>query len=141
MTFVYDDFNYTLRLEKGERVVESLLKFVREQELRGGWVLGLGGLAWAELGFYDLNAQEYSWTKLDELLELTNLSGNIAWTDDELVLHLHATVADASLHARGGHLREAEVAGTVEVFIHMWDKDGGFTRGHDDQTGLNLLQL
>lgn len=141
MTFTYDEFNYTLKFEKGEAVVAGLLAFVRDQDLRGGWISGLGGLDWAELGFYDLQTQEYTWTKLEEALELTNLTGNIAWQDNEPALHLHATVSDAAMHARGGHLKEAEVAGTVEVFIHMWDKPQGFTRELDEQTGLNLLQL
>ena len=95
---------------------------------------------WAELGFYDLAAQQYNWTKLDELLELTNLTGNIAWQDGEPVLHLHATVSDASMHAYGGHLKEAEVGGTVEVMIHAIVSDG-LTRKLDESTGLNLLDL
>lgn len=136
-----DEFNYTLKLERGELVVEKLTKFVRDNNLRGGWVLGLGGLAWAEIGFYDLEAQEYSWTKIEETLELTNLTGSIAWSGDDPVLHLHATVSDASLHAKAGHLKEAEAGGTVEVFIHMWDKEDGFTRRLDEQTGLNLINL
>lgn len=141
MQSVTDEFNYTLKLERGERVVEKLTRFVRDNNLRGGWVLGLGGLAWAEIGFYDLDAQEYSWSKIEETLELANLTGNIAWDGDEPALHLHATVSDASLHARAGHLKEAEVGGTVEIFIHMWDKEDGFARRRDEQTGLNLLNL
>lgn len=141
MNYVYDDFNYTLRIEKGEQVMKTLLGFVREKNIKGAWVLGLGGLMWAELGFYDLNTQEYAWQKFDELLELTNLTGNIAWQDDKPVLHAHVTVSDASFHAHGGHLREAEAAGTVELFIHVWDDEQGLTRQKDDQTGLNLLQL
>src|SRR5690606_8115805 len=141
MQSVSDEFNYTLKLERGELVVENLIQFVRENNLRGGWVLGLGGLAWAEIGFYDLDAQEYSWSKIEETLELTNLTGNIAWNGDEPALHLHATLSDASLRAKAGHLKEAEVGGTVEIFIHMWDKEDGFTRRRDEQTGLNLLNL
>lgn len=141
MTFLFDGYNYTLRFEKGELVVENLLKFVHEQNVRGGWIVGLGGFAWAELGFYDLATQEYAWTKFDEALELTNLTGNIAWSGDDPALHLHATIADTSLHAYGGHLKEAEASGTVEVFIHRWLRDEGLVRAKDDQTGLNLLQL
>lgn len=141
MKFTQDEFNYTLRFEKGELVVEQLLKFVRDKGIRGGWVVGLGGLAWATLGFYDLSSQQYSWTKLEEPLELTNLTGNIAWQDGEPALHLHATVSDASLHASGGHLQECEAAGTVEVFIHRWLSDDGLRRNRDEKTGLNLLDL
>lgn len=141
MTYTFDTYNYTLRFERGELVVEQLLAFVRKQNLRGGWIVGLGGLAWAELGFYDLQTREYSWKKIDEPLELTNLTGNIAWQDGKPVLHLHATVSDASFHAQAGHLKEAEAAGTVEIFIHRWLDDKGLARQKDDKTGLNLLQI
>lgn len=141
MTYAFDEYNYTLRFEKDELIVEGIKKFVKEHNIRGGWIVGLGGLQWAELGFYDLNAQEYEWSKLEELLELANMTGNIAWQDDDPVLHLHATVSDASMHARAGHLREAQAAGTVEVFIHRWLDGAGLQRKKDDQTGLNLLNL
>lgn len=141
MTFSFDGYNYTVRLNKGELVAENLLKLVREKDIKGGWLVGLGGLTWAELGFYDLESRSYEWTKLDEPLELTNLTGNIAWENGEPKLHLHANVSDTSLHVRGGHLKEAETNGTVEIFIHRWQKDEGLNRDKDEQTGLSLLSL
>ncbi len=141
MVFAFDGYNYTLRFERGELIIENLVQFIKDQQIGGGWVVGLGGLAWAELGFYDLAAKEYDWKKFDTLLELTNLTGNIAWQHNQTVLHLHATISDASFHAHGGHLKEAEAAGTVEVFIHRWLRDEGLQRSKDEATGLNLLDL
>ncbi len=139
MKHAFDGKHYVLLFNKGERVVEGLHEFARERNIQSAWVKGLGGLAWAELGFYDLNVQEYNWTKFDEQLELTNLTGNIAWKDNEPVLHLHATVSDVSMHAHGGHLQEAEVNGTVEIMVHAIG--GKLTRKHDNNTGLNLLDI
>lgn len=141
MTYTFDEYNYTLRFEKDELLLEGLQHFVKEQNIRGGWIMGLGGLQWAELGFYNLKTQEYEWKKLDVQFELSNMTGNIAWQDDEPVLHLHATVADAGLRTYAGHLREAKVAGTVEVFIHKWLKAEGLSRTKDPETGLNVLSL
>lgn len=141
MTFTSDEFNYTLQLRKGELLIETLSKFVTDKKLKGGWVIGLGGLAWAELGFYDTNAQAYLWTRFDEPLELLNITGNISCMDSKPWLHLHATVSDASQYARGGHIREAEVSGTVEILIHKWDDQKGFKRFDDEATGLKLLDL
>lgn len=141
MTYVYDETNYILRFEKDELLVEGLQRFIVEHDIRGGWISGLGGLQSAELGFYNLNAQTYDWKKLNLEFELTNMTGNIAWQDDVPVLHLHATLADAGLQTYGGHLREAKVAGTVEVFIHTWQGAEGLTRMKDTTTGLNILSL
>lgn len=140
MKYVFDGKHYTLRFETGESVVAELSRFVQEHDIKGAWVKGLGGLADAEVGFYDLSAREYHWKKFDEPLELTNLTGNIAWADNEPVLHLHATVSDKDFHAYGGHLKEAEVGGTVEVMIHAINSKK-LLRIQDEQTGLKLLDL
>lgn len=141
MIFSHDGQNYTLRLSRGEYVVEQLKTFVREHNIRGGWVSGIGGLTAAELGFYNLDAKAYEWQVFDEPLELTNLTGNIAWNKDQPILHLHATVADSTFKSGGGHLKEAEVGGTVEILMVVWRNDKGFGRTGDSDTGLNLLSL
>lgn len=141
MTYAFDEYNYTLRFEKGEEFVSGLTNFVREHGIKGGWIVGLGGLSWAELGFYDLEKQQYIWKKFAQPLELANVTGNIAWIDDKPALHFHATISDADYQTYAGHLREAEVAGTVEIFIHRWLDNYGLHRDKDDQTGLNLLSL
>lgn len=138
MNFTKKDDKYLLVFQKDERLVDTLSTFVREQNIRGGWISGLGGLQSVELGFYDLHAQQYVWRQFDVLLELTNLTGNIAYKDDELVLHLHATVSNADYQAYGGHVREAVVAGTVELVIQPWPL---LARTQDELTGLNLLDI
>lgn len=136
-----DSTQYLLRFEKGELLISELTKFIKEKDIQSGWVSAIGGLAWAELGFYDLSSQEYSWQKFEELLELTSLLGNIAWSGDSPVLHLHANVSDASFHAYGGHLKEAEVAGTVELKIGKLGYESRIERTLDENTGLNLLNI
>lgn len=141
MTYTTDEFNYTLVFLKGEEVVQVLLDFIKEKDIKAGWVLGLGGLSQATLGCYALADKTYHWSDVAGDLELTNLTGNMAWQDGEPVLHLHATISDESLVAKGGHLKAAVVAGTVEVLIHTWDSDKRFNRAKDKATGLNLLDL
>lgn len=139
MKYAFDGKHYALRFETGEQLVAELTRFVQEQDIQSAWIKGLGGLASAELGFYDLSAKTYSWVQFDEPLELTNLTGNVARQANEPALHMHATVSDASMHAHGGHLREAVVGGTVEVMLHAIG--GNLTRAFDEATGLNLLDL
>jgi predicted DNA-binding protein with PD1-like motif len=140
MKFQYDGFNWLLRLEKGELLVESLTKLIKDENIRGAWVSGLGGVSWAELGFYSLDTKQYKWKKFEQALEITSLQGNIAWSGEELVLHLHGTFSDDNLQAYGGHVKEAEVAGTCEILLHRWYKPG-LERSEDEETGLKLLDL
>ncbi len=141
MKSVFDGYNYTLRFDRGEKLVESLLAFVREQKIKGGWIVGLGGLSEAELGYYNLGFKNYHWKKYQTLLELASLTGNIAWNGDELALHLHATVSDTDMNTYGGHFKEGIVSGTAEIFIHSWLAQEKLKREHDEDTGLNLLDL
>ncbi len=140
MTHTFDGYNWLVRLDKGERLVETLTEFIKQEKIGGAWVSGLGAAQSAELGFYDLDKQAYNWQKLDQLMEITSIQGNVAWQDDLPVLHLHGTFSDRNLRAFGGHIKELQAGGTVEVLLHRWYK-GQLNRSMDAATGLNLLDL
>ncbi len=140
MTFQFDGYNYLIRLEKGEQLVESLLAFASEHNLPGAWVSGIGGALSAELGFYDLTTQQYRWKKFDQLMEITSLQGNLAWDEDKPIVHLHGALSDSNMQTYSGHIKELEVGGTCELFIHVWNKDQ-IKRTQDPDTGLKLLNL
>lgn len=129
---------WVLRFERGELLVESILKFCQKEGIKAAWLNGLGGLAWAELGFYDLDNKTYYWEKLNQPLELLSLEGNIvADEQDGVRLHAHISVSDEHMNGKGGHLKEAEVAGTVEILVNVLP--GALTRRIDEKTGLKLL--
>ncbi len=140
MTWQFDGYNYLLRFDKDELLIEGLTKFVREQNIKGGWLSIIGGALWVELGFYDLSAKHYRWKKIDQILEITNAQGTLAWGDEKPFVHLHGTLSDEQMQTYGGHIKELSVGGTCEVFLHVWNKDR-LIRGHDEQTGLKLLEL
>ncbi|MDZ7744700.1 MAG: PPC domain-containing DNA-binding protein [Candidatus Saccharibacteria bacterium] len=141
MTYKFDGYNWLVKLDKGDLLVENLTKLVKQENIRGAWVSGLGAALWAELGYYDLDAQEYQWQKFDQLLEITSLQGNVAWSSDEPVLHIHGSFSDKNLQAIGGHVKEVAVGGTCEVFLHRWFGEAGLSRQKDDSTGLYLLSM
>lgn len=141
MKIVNDGYNYVVRLDKGEKLVESLEKYFSGNKIAESyWISGLGAAVWAELGFYDLEKQEYMLKKIVEPLEITALTGNIAWDGDKVILHIHGSFSDKNMKALGGHVKELEVAGTCEMMLHKWYQ-GRLGRKHDDSVGLNLLDL
>ncbi|HSX27338.1 MAG TPA: PPC domain-containing DNA-binding protein [Patescibacteria group bacterium] len=140
MTYKFDGYNWLVRLERGELLMENLTSLVKEQKIGGAWVSGLGGATWAELGFYSLETKDYIWKKLEQALEITSLQGNVARDGEEPVIHLHGTFSDKDMQAYGGHVKELEVAGTCEILLHRW-YEPGLKRTQDDQTGLKLLDL
>jgi predicted DNA-binding protein with PD1-like motif len=140
MRYQFDGYNWLVRLERGEKLVESVTGLVREQNITGAWISGLGAATWAEVGYYDLNNKRYHWKKLEKQLEITSLQGNIAWDGEEPILHIHGTFSDENMLAFGGHIKELETAGTCEILLHRWYKQG-LTRSEDANTGLKLLDL
>lgn len=105
-------------LEKGQKLVASLTEFAKEHQLKGGLISGLGALKNVELGYYELESKEYlRKTFSDEDFELISLTGNISLKDDEPYIHVHACLGNSQFQAIGGHLFEAEVAVTAEIFI------------------------
>ena len=119
MTFSFDGFNYLIRLDKGERLAESLTQFAKETKIEGAWVNGLGGTLEATLGFYDLDKQEYHWQQFDGLRELVSLTGNLAYDEDgKFVFHLHGVLADDRFQTVGGHVKDLVAGATVELFVH-----------------------
>lgn len=140
MTYHFDGYNYIVRLNKDELLVESLTNLVKQESIKGAWVNGLGGAQWAELGFYNLPEQTYQWQRFDQLMEVTSIQGNIAWDNNEPALHLHGTLSDEKYNAIGGHIKELCVAGTVELHLHTIFGEQ-LTRQKDEAIGLNLLHL
>lgn len=136
----FDGYNYIVRLEKGEKVVESLNKLAKEKKLPSCWIQGLGGAMNAEVGFYDLANQTYNWRIINELMEVLSIQGNLTWAGDEPAFHLHGSFSKPDLSVIGGHIREITVSGTCEIFLHRW-YGKNLTKSIDPNTGLKLLQL
>lgn len=140
MKYRHDGYNYIVRLKKGDKLIESLTRLAKEQNIPSCWVSGIGGAESAELGFYDLQAQEYRWSKVNEPLEIASLQGNITWVDTEPAFHIHGVFAKRDLSTVSGHVREAIINGTCEIFLHRWYGEN-LTKTIDPHTGLKLLNL
>lgn len=139
MQYRKTDHGYLIRLEKGEEIIATLTRVCQDNGIHAGYLHGLGAALWAELGYYDLDKQEYQFKKVDGLAEIVALNGNVALKDGQPFLHIHAVLADQNLQTFGGHLKEAATGGTCEVYISAFDFD--IHRELDEATGLSLLNL
>lgn len=140
MKFQSDGFNWMVRLNKGELLVESLLSLVEQENLPSCWITVIGGAQSAKLGFYNLDEQKYEGHDMNELTEITGLQGNLTWIDGKPSVHLHGTFAKADLSVVGGHVEEVVVSGTCEIFLQKWNGDK-LTKSKDADTGLCLINL
>jgi predicted DNA-binding protein with PD1-like motif len=133
-------FGYVIRLEKGEKLVESLQSFAEKENITGGFFYGLGAVEDVTIGRYDLEKNKYEFRELESTYELASLNGNVALSGDGVVVHAHGVLGDNNLNAVAGHIKEATVAVTVEIFMHL-QHGATMKRMLDDETGLNLLEF
>jgi len=140
MTFQEVPFGYVLRFFHGEEIVSGLTAFCRERSLTGGWVNGLGALARAEIGYYDLETRSYLKMQIEEDVELAPLVGNLSRLDGAPFFHLHATLGRKDFSGWAGHLFSGTAGATVEVALFAFPGTS-LERRRDDAVGLNLWSL
>lgn len=139
MEFRKFDDKYIIRLEKGEDIVKSLTKLVKDEDIKLGKVTGIGAVDDIEIGLFHTKEKRYYSKKIQGDMEIVSLAGNISTMKDEKYLHLHIAVGDENLKVHGGHLNAARVSATVEIIID--EIDGEIDRKFDEEIGLNLIKF
>ncbi len=130
---------YALRLEKGEEIINSIRTLCQKEHISAGFISGLGACNHAVVGLFKTAEKRYVSAVLEEDMEITSLTGNISSMNDEVYLHLHASFANEQNLVRGGHLNEATVSATAEIFLTQLP--GTIGRYFDEEIGLNLMIL
>ena len=130
---------FAVVFDKGDEVLDNLLAFANEHRLSAAEFTGLGALSDAVLGYFDWQKKDYKRIRIDEQVEVLNLTGNIALADGKPKLHPHIVLGKADGSAHGGHLLEAHVRPTLEVIVT--ESPTHLERRSDPETGLALLKL
>ena len=129
---------YLVVLERGEEVVKSLTDFVKENNIEGGEVYGIGGVKDVVLGFFDTTKKEYLKRRFEANFELVSLVGNVSLLEDKPFIHLHSAISGADFSLFAGHLFEATISVTGEFYIRIQPK---VVRKLNPDIGLNLISL
>ena len=130
---------YVIRLDEGDKVVESLKSLCERDNIGAGVLNGLGAVSEAELGWFDPEARAYRTTHITEPCEIVSLHGNVTRLDGQPFLHCHIALGDREFRVRGGHLREAIVSATAEIVLTRFSDEVG--RKKEGPDGLYLLDL
>ena len=116
----FQQFNdtYILKLETHEEFTRELKKFCIENDIKVATVAALGAVNSVTLGFYNTQTQTYLEQSFHRSFELSSANGTIQMVDNELVLHIHATISDKDFRTYGGHLFRAITSKVIEVVVH-----------------------
>ena len=137
-----------IRLKKGDKLVESVREILEKENVKAGFLTGIGATDNLEVGLFDTKTKDYNIKKYEEDLEIANLCGNISNKDGKLYTHFHITCGRVEDNAQkgqipgsaiGGHLNEAIISLTAEIFVTIID--GDINRVYDEDLGLNLIEF
>ncbi|MBO9541521.1 DUF296 domain-containing protein [bacterium] len=121
----------------GESFLDGLLKLAAEKQIQAARFTAIGAFSSVTLGYFDRARKDYQPNTWNEQVEACSLIGNISLFEGQLKVHCHAVIGTSNGSAHGGHLLQAIVWPTLEVFLDVLSVPLARTR--DPQTGLALF--
>ncbi|MGH2961286.1 MAG: PPC domain-containing DNA-binding protein [Solirubrobacterales bacterium] len=131
---------YVVALERGDRLIESITRVAAEEGLAAAEFTAIGALESAQLAYFDWETKDYVDIPVDEQVEIASLNGRITRREGgegDPHLHVHCVLSRADGSAIAGHLMEAEVRPTAEVFVT--DSLTELHRRTDPESGLAVI--
>ena len=111
--------SYYIRMDRDDEIVAAILDVCRREGVSSATFSGIGGCQNAEIQVFCPERGEFETERVEGLLELVSLAGNVISRDDgELAHHVHALFAyqDAEGHRiAAGHLKSSVVLYTAEI--------------------------
>ncbi|MBO4338902.1 MAG: DNA-binding protein [Clostridia bacterium] len=137
----YKRYNDTLvlRLDKGDEIISSLAHVAEKERIKTASFSGIGATDNFTVGIFSLEKQTYDGFSFTGNHEITCLSGNITSVDGKPYIHAHITCAGENANVVGGHLLEAKISLTCEIFIDA--VDGEVTRKRDEKLNINRFDF
>ncbi|MEM3608115.1 MAG: DNA-binding protein [Candidatus Bathyarchaeia archaeon] len=125
-------------LDHGADLLASIRRVAEENNVEAAVFWVIGAVKRAVIGYYDQDERRYVKIPVDEPLEITSCTGNIAQYKGEILIHAHITLADRDGRSLGGHLYEGTVIYAAELYLVELNLE--LEREYDETTGLNLLK-
>jgi hypothetical protein len=135
MDYTEESDRIVVRLDRGDRVMESLETIREECDLTGGFFFGIGAVDEVTLGHYDVEEEDYKERTFEEDFEVTSFVGNVG--PDKI--HAHIQLGKRDFSSIGGHFAGGRVSGTFEVVVIPVASE--LTHQFDEPTGLDVFDL
>ena len=133
------DEDYFIYIEKNEKVMDTLIRFCKDQAITNGKISGIGAVKEIEIGAYDTIGKEYIRKQFPDVWELVSYEGNVTLKDGDPFVHGHVVLSNHDMKTIGGHLFEMTVAAVGEFFLRKFDNDA--YREINEDVGLPCICL
>ena len=131
------DSTVVLRLDKNDEITASVIEVAKKENIKLASVTGIGATDNVTVGVFDLDKKAYDKFTFTGNREITSLVGNINTMNGEEYCHLHITLAGEKGTVTGGHLLNAVISLTSEIFINIID--GNVDRKKNEELGINTF--
>jgi uncharacterized protein len=129
--------NYAIVLAKGDEAMSGLTDFARQNKVTSASFTAIGAFSHATVAWFDDSRKEFKLVPIREQVELVSMIGDIALVNDRPVVHTHVSVASSDGTVRGGHVINAYVFPTLELFMTVYPT--ALHKQPDEATGLELI--
>jgi predicted DNA-binding protein with PD1-like motif len=129
--------NYAIILAKGDEVMSGLTDFARQNKVTSASFTAIGAFSHATVAWFDDARKEFRLIPIEQQVELVSMIGDIALVNDQPAVHTHVAVASSDGTVRGGHVINAFVFPTLELFMTVYPTP--LHKESDKATGLKLI--
>jgi uncharacterized protein len=129
--------HYAIILAKGDEVMSGLTDFARQNKVTAASFTAIGAFSHATVAWFDDSRKEFKLIPIEQQVELVSMIGDIALVNDQPSVHTHVAVASSDGTVRGGHVINAFVFPTLELFMTVYPTP--LQKESDKATGLKLI--
>jgi predicted DNA-binding protein with PD1-like motif len=127
---------YAVIFSKGDEVLSGLTDFAKQYHVGDAHFTGIGAVSSALTAWFDIDRKLYHPLPVNEQVEVLSMIGDIATFQGKPIVHTHVVLGKRDGTTAGGHLFEAWVNPTLEVFVTA---DHGPLNKRDDPSGLRVI--
>ena len=144
-------------MDRGDEIIGTLLEICEKESIPSAVFSGIGGCQSAELQVFIPETGSFETERLDGMLELVSLNGNVVRDDNgQLFHHTHALFSfkggnrdidnivggyqDGQHGMAGGHLKATTVLYTAEIELRP-TVGGAIGRKFDPETGTGFWEF
>ncbi|MBN9288857.1 MAG: DUF296 domain-containing protein [Gammaproteobacteria bacterium] len=128
---------YVLIFAKEDEILSGISDFAAENQVVSARFTAIGALKRATTAWFDLERKSYKLNHVNRQVELVSLIGDIALYEGKPVVHAHYSIGLPDGSVQGGHLIEAIVYPTVELFMTTFSTP--LLKQLDKETDLKLI--
>src|SRR5688572_15316100 len=101
----------------GEPLIKTLTEFLASEQIEFANLSAAGAVRSVKLAYWNASTAEYEPRDFDQQMEVVSFQGNASLKDGAPFLHLHGVFGKRDFSVVGGHIQEATVHPTFEVWL------------------------